>query len=384
MVNFPHAVSHSFEGVWILRENQSFALLERTCRDRFVQDIAKSELVQESRNGKLLLENGEGVKEFRRGELLLKLASLNPDVLRSLKYYYTITLATYLSFLSSTESDDTITSKVADFYERDSDYIMDRLDDAYSTLTSEVVLANPFEYFGDFSQCELNLVIDVIMSELHRIYSVKFPHELEDADNFIPRIIRDQKFRESIKRLLCDPNSCSEDEKNELLSARICFSPWLYHGELCEIYNVKSFDDLVALETYEILRRPSDYRKPVACEVCGRLFYKSRGQRDNICSYKRKDDKVCSDIAKDEYETYRQRVYKNLKSNLSHYGIVPTTYYSKYNSSVDSILPAYKRNNDLDGFKKAVDSIYADIRKETSSFHLKNKEFEDEDIEEDC
>ena len=109
-----------------------------------MQDIAKSELVQESRNGKLLLENGEGVKEFRRGELLLKLASLNPDVLRSLKYYYTITLATYLSFLSSTESDDTITSKVADFYERDSDYIMDRLDDAYSTITSEVVLANPF------------------------------------------------------------------------------------------------------------------------------------------------------------------------------------------------------------------------------------------------
>ena len=340
MVNYPSAVGES--GIGVLLED---------CGDYSI--IIPRDYQSENELRYLKIENGK--TEFKRGELIFKLASLNPNVVEPLNRYLTTAIEFHTHFLLDS-SDEPIEDKIA--------YIDDRLDDAYHGFICGIPLLNPYDTYEDFSLNEVYFLINLLMAELYRIYHIIDPTQIKDAQKMLPRLLWDASYKAALKQFLCNPSDCPSEQINQFLFAQVRTTSALIDGNIVKLVALTSIDELVAFEVEKIIDRPSDYRKPVRCEICDRLFYKHKGQRNNICSYKSKDGIKCEDKANDEFEIYWRKIYNNLKSYLGD-NYHEKNYYTDFRNKVAELKSKYKPTNDIASFKAELDEFYRRIRQES-------------------
>lgn len=373
------------EGIWLASEKKNtyqYTLLKDYEEKKFVYD------------GKLTLTTQKYT--FERGELLLKLVSLNMDAIRPIVAYLSKEIQQHQEALPDINAEweipetvkelvkelsprnkrernknpQQIDKETEEYVRREEDkifYTLDRMQELHYQAFHRLIREMPFEISESFSINEVDLIVDLLMSECIHIYKDDY-FRLSDKDLYIPRIFWDDELKERIKGFLCNPKDYPTEEINLMLAEGAKKSLVKANGETFQLVNIKSFDELIAFEVENIVARPSDFRKCVRCEVCSRLFYKKSGKGKNICDYRFKDRILCANVIDDEFDKYWRNIYNNLKSLLNRYKLPTKEIYKKFHQKVNELLEKYREKNDFEVFKAELDEYYAKLRKETEDY----------------
>lgn len=373
------------EGIWLASEKKN------TYQYTLLKDYEEKKFVY---SGELTLTTQKYT--FERGELLLKLVSLNADAIKPIVSYLSREIRQHQKALPDINAEweipetvkelvkelsprhkrernknsQRIDKETEDYVRREEDkifYTLDRMQELHYQAFHRLIQEMPFEISESFSINEVDLIVDLLMSECIHIYEGDY-FRLSDKDLYIPQIFWDDELKERIKNFLCNPKDYPTEEVNMMLAEGAKKSSVIVNGETFHLVNIKSFDELIAFEVENIVARPSDFRKCVRCEVCGRLFYKKSGKGKNICDYRFKDRILCANVIDDEFDRYWRNTYNKLKSYLGYYGIPTEEIYKEFYLKVNELLEKCRKKNDFETFKVELDAYYGDLKKKTEGY----------------
>ena len=359
------------DGIWLASEK-----IKNTYLYTLLGDYEEKKFVYD---GELTLTTQK--TEFERGELLLKIVSLNKDAIKPVITYLHNEIRLHQEALPAMNTGWEMPETVKEFLakhkrgrnkntqeENKVFYTLERMQELHYQIFHRLIQEMPFEISESFSINEVDLIVDLLMAECIHIYKEDYC-QLSDRNSYIPQIFWNNELQERIKDFLCNPKACSTEEINRLLAKGAKKQLVIVDDEIFQLVNIKSFDELIAFEVENIIARPSDFRKCVRCEVCGRLFYKKSGKGKNICGYRFKDRILCANVIDDEFDKYWRSTYNKLKSYLSYYGIPTEEIYKEFYKKVNELLEKYRGKNDFEIFKAELDTYYADLQKKTEGYH---------------
>lgn len=374
------------EGIWLVSKKKN--IYQYT----FLKDYEEKKFVY---GGELTLSTQKTT--FERGELLLKLVSLNMDAIKPIVTYLSTEIRQHQKALPDINAEwkipetvkelikellprhkkernkntQRIDKETDDYVRREEDkifYTLDRMQELHYQAFHRLIQEMPFEISESFSINEVDLIVDLLMSECIHIYKDDY-FRLSDKDSYIPQIFWDDELKERIKDFLCNPKDCSTEEINLMLAEGAKKSSIIVNGEIFHLINIKSFNELIAFEVENIVARPSDFRKCVRCEVCGKLFYKKSGKGKNVCDYRFKGRILCANVMNDEFDKCWRNTYNNLKSYLGYYGIPTEEIYKEFYKKVNELLEKYRGKNGFETFKAELDTYYDALQKKTEGYH---------------
>ena len=371
------------DGIWLASEK-----IKNTYLYTLLGDYEEKKFVYD---GELTLTTQK--TEFERGELLLKIVSLNKDAIKPVITYLHNEIRLHQEALPAMNTGWEMPETVKEFlakhkrgrnkntqqmdketeeYVRQEEnkvfYTLERMQELRYQIFHRLIQEMPFEISESFSINEVDLIVDLLMAECIHIYKEDYC-QLSDRNSYIPQIFWNNELQERIKDFLCNPKACPTEEINRLLAKGAKKQLVIVDDEIFQLVNIKSFDELISFEVENIIARPSDFRKCVRCEVCGRLFYKKSGKGKNICGYRFKDRILCANVIDDEFDKYWRSTYNKLKSYLSYYGIPTEEIYKEFYKKVNELLEKYRGKNDFEIFKAELDTYYADLQKKTEGYH---------------
>lgn len=302
--------------------------------------------------------------EFERGELLKKLISLNPTAIEPVVAYMRTEFALHRDALPDMRQPFETSESIEEQETTKIFYVLDRLDELHYRLYHGL-LNN--ELFDELSLNEVDLMVNLLIAEYSHVYSADYS-QLDNAVDYIPELFWNHDLQEEIKDFLCNPSEPLSDKLSHMLMSGTVVHKVSIDGDVFNVVNVKSFSELIALEIRNIIARPSDFRKCVKCEVCGRLFYPRQGR-------KKSQGTVICDLCEcdDEFEKSSKTTYKSLKTYLNRYGIPGESIYQKYHAKVDELLKKYRPINDLGRFKDELTAYNDSIREDTKGLRIHDK-----------
>lgn len=336
-------------GVWLVDEQKSYTLLDE------YQEVSFSY----SDN---LTLNAQKV-EFERGELLKKIVSLNPKAIEPVVSYMRTEFALHRDALPDMrEASDSIEEQE----ETNIFYMLDRLDELHYRLYHGL-LNN--ELFDELSLNEVDMLVNLLIAEYSHVYSADYS-QLDNADDYIPELFRNNDLHEEINDLLCNPSKPLSDKLTDMLMSGYTVHKVSIDGTVSDVVNVKSFSELIAVEIGNIIARPSDFRKFVRCEVCGKLSYPRQGR-------KKSQGKIMCDLCScnDEFDKFCKITYNRLTTYLNRYGISGESIYTQYHAKIDELLKKYRPIDDLDRFKDELTVYYEGIREDTKGYRIHDRDF---------
>lgn len=342
-------LNQAIGGVWLVDEKKGYALLDEHQEASF------------SYSDNLTL-NAQKI-EFERGELLKKLVSLNPKAIEPVVSYMRTEFALHRDAIPdmrkiSESIEEQETSKIF--------YILDRLDELHYRFYHGL-LNN--ELFDELSLNEVDLLVNLLIAEYSHVYSADYS-QLNNADDCIPELFWNHDLQKEIKDFLCSPSEPLSDKLSDILMSGVSVHKVSIDGVVSDVVNIKSFSELIALEIGNIIARPSDFRKFVRCEVCGKLSYPKQGR-------KKSQGKIMCDLCScnDEFDKFCKITYNRLTTYLNRYGISGESIYTQYHAKIDELLKKYRPISDLDRFKDELTAYYEGIREDTKGYRIHDRDF---------